>query len=219
MSLEEAQTVELRRALAAVAETAVPGDDCPAAERIWWAVAGELPPEELRTVVDHTARCAVCAEAWRLAVELNRQEEEALETRPDDGFWRSWLQVAALVVVLAGAGLVLRTVETPSPSPVRSGDDVGISALTPQDRPLPRNDLALQWTAPRPGLRYDVELTWITADGSKVVFRRQDLARTEVRVPPEALSGVPSEAVLLWEVRAFDDGEPVDHKTFRARLE
>lgn len=217
MSLEEAQTVELRRALAAVAETAVPRDDCPAAERIWKALSGELPPEDLRTVVDHTAQCAVCAEAWRLGVELNR--EEASEARPENGFWRSWLQVAALVVVLAGAGLLLRSMETPAPGPVRSGDGPEISALTPQDRALPRDDLVLRWTAPRPGLHYEVELTWITAEPPRVVFRRQDLGETEVRVPPESLTGVPSEAVLLWEVSAFDDGEPVDHKTFRVRLE
>lgn len=217
MSLEEAQTVELRRALEAVAETAVPRDDCPDAERIWRALGGELPPEDLRTVVDHTAQCAVCAEAWRLGVELNR--EQALEVRPENGFWRSWFQVAALVAVLAGAGLVFRSVETPAPGPVRSGDAPGISALTPQDRPLPRDELVLRWTAPRPGLRYDVELTWITPDASRVVFRRQDLDRTELKVPPQALAEVPSEAVLLWEVTALDDAEPVDHKTFRARLE
>jgi len=215
MSFDDAESRELRQALAAVAETAVPRDDCPAAEQIWTAVAGELPPEDLRDVVDHTARCAVCAESWRLAVELN--EEEASEAQPENGFWRSWLQVAALVVVIAGAGWLLRPDGGPSPGPVRGGDGAEISAVTPQNRALPRNDLVLRWTGPE--LRYEVEVTWFTTEASKVVFRVQDLTRTEVRVPPEALAGVPPEAVLLWDVTAFENGEPVGHKTFRARLE
>lgn len=215
MSFDDAESRELRQALAAVAETAVPRDDCPAAERIWTAVAGELPPEDLRDVVDHTAQCAVCAESWRLAVEL--KEEEASEALPENGFWRSWLQVAALVVVIAGAGWLLRPDGAPSPGPVRGGDGAEISAVTPQNRALPRDDFVLRWTGPE--LRYEVEVTWITAEASKVVFGVQDLARTEVRVPPEALAGVPPEAVLLWEVTAFENGEQVDRKTFKAHLE
>lgn len=216
MSFDDAESRELRQALAAVAETAVPREDCPSAERIWTAVAGELPPEDLRDVVDHTVQCAVCAESWRLAVELS-EEEEVFESQPENGFWRSWFQVAALVVVIAGAGWLFRPDGAPSPDPVRGGDGAEISAVTPQNRALPRDDLVLRWTGPE--LRYEVEVAWYTEEASKVVFRVQDLAQTEVRVPPEALAGVPPEAVLLWEVTGFENGEPVDHKTFRARLE
>lgn len=215
MGFENMESRGLRQALAAVAETAVPREDCPAADRIWAAVEGELPPDDLRDVVDHIAKCAVCAESWRLAAELN--EEEAYEAQPENGFWRSWFQVAALVVVLAGAGWLIRPDGAPSTDPVRGGEEPGISALTPQNRALPREELMLRWTGP--DLRYAVEVTWITAEASQVVFRVRDLAETEVRVPPEALAGVPPEAVLLWEVTAFRNGEPVDHKTFTARLE
>ena len=223
---DQAEVSELRRALEAVAETAVPREDCPPPERIWAAVGGELSSDGLRDVVDHTVTCAVCAESWRLAAELIAEEASAAHPEPaeepgpsENGFWRSWLQVAALMVVLAGAGLLLRPDGAPSPAPVRSGDEAGISALTPQDRALPREAFVLRWTGPAPGLRYDVEVTWITAEASTVVFRAQDLEETEVRVPPEALAELPSEARLLWEVTALDDGQPVEHRTFRARLE
>jgi hypothetical protein len=245
MSLEDTESRELRDAFAAVAETAVPGEDCPEPEMLWDAVRGELPPEELKEVVDHTARCAVCAESWRLAVELTSEtgvadvgeDAETTSVLParevdEDGFWSSWLQVAALVAVLAGAGWVVRNTDwlpgTGGPdTAVRGGDDTGITALTPQNRALSRDGLTLRWTAPatpsRPGvgegaLRYEVEVIWVGEAASTVVFRARDLERTELAIPPEALANLPADAVILWTVTARLDGEQVDRKTFNFRL-
>jgi len=41
---------------------------CPPAEDVWDALHGGLAPRRRREVVDHTAACPLCAEAWRLAV-------------------------------------------------------------------------------------------------------------------------------------------------------
>jgi hypothetical protein len=246
MSLEDTESRELRDAFAAVAETAVPREDCPEPEMLWDAVQGELPPDELKEVVDHTARCAVCAESWRLAVELTGEtgvaevgddtettNDLAAREVDDDGFWGSWLQVAALVVVLAGAGWVVRNTDwlpgaTGPDTAVRSGEDTGITALTPQNQALSRDGLTLRWTAPTPtpsrsgvgegDLRYEVEVTWVAEPASTVVFHARDLERTELAVPPEALADLPADAVILWTVTARLDGERVDRKTFNFRL-
>lgn len=250
MSFEDVESRELRQALAAVAETATPREDCPEPESLWDAVQGELSPNTVKEVVDHTATCAACAESWRLAVELMNGEagvtdltDDTGDTRfvpgdgeaevVDDGFWRSWVQVAALVAVLAGAGLVVHHTDwlpgaAGPDAPVRSGEETGITALTPQNRALSREDLTLRWTAPAPDpagpatgdgeLRYDVEVTWVTEASSTVVFRARDLERAELKLPREALAELPPDAVILWSVTAWRDGELADRETFNFRL-
>ena len=57
----------LRFLFAKAFEHAMPTDDCVPAERLLAAVDGALPAAERDAVIDHIARCPVCAEAWRLA--------------------------------------------------------------------------------------------------------------------------------------------------------
>lgn len=228
------QVARWRDGLAALAETAVPRGDCPEPDRIWAAVDGELAPDELRDVVDHTAGCVVCAEAWQLAAELG-DADAAIEQEPSHRsmFWRSWTQVAAMVVVLAGAAFVMQKIgprpDLPlSPSPdvvrngdvVRSGDEVQLLARTPADEPQSRDDLVLDW-AYRPTaleLTFDIELTWETVDRSVPLFQADSLMVSRLRIPPEALAEVPPGVTLLWEVTAFRGDEEVAHKAFPLRL-
>src|SRR4051812_2166144 len=103
------ELAKLRAAFTAPADDSPAPEDCPSPETIWSAVRGELPPQALREAVDHTARCAACAEDWRLAVEVNRQAEEQEETAPGvlpsnvvvGRFGRSWRSVAAAVALAA----------------------------------------------------------------------------------------------------------------------
>ncbi|MFP5286809.1 MAG: zf-HC2 domain-containing protein, partial [Thermoanaerobaculia bacterium] len=53
---------------------------CPEPDRIWEAVRGELPPEEVRDIVDHVAVCASCAEDWRIAVEFEKESARQEKT-------------------------------------------------------------------------------------------------------------------------------------------
>jgi hypothetical protein len=46
--------------------------DCPSSEKLWAAAAGELSFEELRQAASHSAGCAECSEALRIALELRR---------------------------------------------------------------------------------------------------------------------------------------------------
>ncbi|MFT4623185.1 MAG: hypothetical protein ACI8PZ_001841 [Myxococcota bacterium] len=57
----------LRFLFAQAFEEAMPTDDCIPADRLLAAAQGELDPEARDAVIDHTTRCPVCAEAWRLA--------------------------------------------------------------------------------------------------------------------------------------------------------
>ena len=54
------------------------GTACPPADDFWTAADGELPFERARALVDHGARCARCAEAWRILSDVRREAADAL---------------------------------------------------------------------------------------------------------------------------------------------
>jgi len=51
---------------------------CPSAEEYWAAAVGELPFERLQVLVDHGAKCAECAEAWRILAEIRHEPDAAV---------------------------------------------------------------------------------------------------------------------------------------------
>ena len=69
----------LRRAFARVPDDGpgalTPVESCPEPDTVWAAVHRELPPAEIEAIVLHTARCAPCAEEWRLAREIGDRAE------------------------------------------------------------------------------------------------------------------------------------------------
>jgi hypothetical protein len=118
MSDSEPDLERYRVALRALGETAAPRGDCPAPESLWEAVRSELPAARRREVVDHVAGCLVCAEAWRLAVEIDPDPRPAAAVAG-----RSWLAMlfephrlvplaAALAIAAAGV-LTLRGPSAP----------------------------------------------------------------------------------------------------------
>lgn len=232
---------EWRRALATAAEEARPRQDCPPAEEVWHAVAGELEPQTLETLLDHVATCPVCAEAWDLARELQAEaaaetgEETGEETGAtpvadplarwgvgppandeDESYWRPWLQVAALVVVLLGAAVLLPRGFLPDEAPpsVYRGDERPLAALTPGDEPQPKDALVLRWTpwqADGP-VRYEVRLYHETAEATWLLMRLVG-ERTTLEVPPGKVAHIPVGTRLLWEVVVLRDGEEVARRT------
>lgn len=205
-------------ALAAAAETAVPRDDCPEPERIWAAVQGELPPDELRETVDHTTTCAVCAEAWQLAGELQHEEADTTSGYDDGAFWGNWMRVAAMVVLLAGAAFVFRD---SSPTIERSGDPAAITTLTPDTQP--RESLVLRWTPlpadGGPRVTYDVAVSWETVQASTEIFRQEGLTQPGLALPPTALDPLPvGEQTLMWTVTARRDDEVLARKSFMVKV-
>ena len=171
----EQEIARLREAFAADCDEPAPGSvpssgeaPCPAPERIWDALDGALGPEELREVVDHVAVCPACAEEWRLAAafrdELSDEAAGAEESDPPEPAdlaaargrrlqVRSWLAAAAVAVLALGVGGVWWSTSRPgapgtTKAPVyRQGTEQTIESLLPEDRPLPRDQAVLRWTA------------------------------------------------------------------------
>lgn len=190
------------------------------AERIWRAVSGELPPEEVQALAEEAARDAELAHAWRLALELRASmpqpsAERRLVRFPAAGAPLRWA-IAATLAVAIGAGLWLRLDQ--GPVVIRGGEPGStIAALVAEGSPLSRRDFHLRWTplADR-GARYTLRLT--TAD-LRLIAEAPDLATADHQVPPRALAGVPPGATLLWQVDArLPGGAVVSSTTFHVVL-
>jgi hypothetical protein len=243
---ERTRSVEaLRRAWAeADAEavgTAAPAAESPDAERIWRAVAGELPESQLRELVAAAARDPQVAQAWRLARELHAASVAGDATASDSdasdaaaaapagrilGFpapaaaAARRFALAAMLLLAAGVGIWLRS--TPeTPAPMRGGEPgLAIDSRLSEGAALPRDRFVLRWTALPPaggeGARYTLRVT--TRDLVPIVEAR-DLGAAEHRVAPASLAALPAGSVLLWQVEGrLSDGTVVSSPTHTVRL-
>ena len=218
---QDMQELARLRAAFAVAEAAPAPESCPAPDTIWAAVRGELPPAELRAVLDHTASCAACAEDWRLAVELDRQSAEQAGTVPGRviqgrfGRWRSMAGAAALAAgLLIGVG-IYRGGDVGQPGYRGTGTEV--HSLLPEGQALPRQAPVLRWTPLAGATAYDVSVS--TEDLSEIASAKDQTA-AEYRLPASALAGLPAGAKLLWRVDAvFPDGHREPSPTFSLFLQ
>ena len=110
---------ELDRMRQAFAGDTAAGVDCPPSIRIWEAVNSQLEPADAAAVVDHVSSCGACAEAWRIARELEVEEAGARPVIPFPARRRTsfvWglLAAAATLVLAIGAWPLLRG--TPAPA-------------------------------------------------------------------------------------------------------
>jgi len=207
MTKDDPELEELRRAFTAPGGAAPRPEDCPAPETIWAAVHGELPPGELRDVVDHTVACPACAEDWRLAVEVEREaastEDVGRAAAPLLGS-RRWVRLAPLAA--AAAAIVLLVVGLPltqhrSEPTLREGPTV-VSRLE-DGQALPRTHCRLAWSGPA-GATYEVEVHTLIG---KSLDTARGLTATEYLVPEAKLAGVPSGTRLEWQVTATLPGK------------
>lgn len=67
----------LRILFASAFTSGMPTDACPGSGVLFDAYHQRLPTDALAEVIDHLAVCAVCAEAWRLARQLDAGPGEA----------------------------------------------------------------------------------------------------------------------------------------------
>jgi hypothetical protein len=187
-------------------------EDCPDAERLWRAAKDDLPAEDRRALVAHTAACPSCAAAWRIARELGpRPEARMLPTR-------SWGPLAAAAVVVLGLGLALLVARGPARAPqYRESATITILSLTAEDVPLPRARCVLRWTPAPEGSRYDLR---VTTEALHLVHEAQDLEAAEHLVPEVALAQLPAGTRLLWQVDVkLPQGEMLQSQTFVSRIE
>jgi hypothetical protein len=214
----DAEMERLRAAFASRSGQA-PGPACPAPERLWSAARGERPPAEVRPLVLHLAECGACAEAWRLAREVDAPAPSpaaATRPRPAGPAWIRWGALAATVVLAAGAAIALRQRSEPAPE-FREGMRGGIRSLVPETQSLPRTRCVLRWSPGPDGTTYN--LTVATAGLEKVAEAR-GLTAASYEVPPRALASLPPGARLLWQVEAVaPDGSRATSATFVSRVE
>ena len=207
----------LREAFASLSDTE-PGSEVDTV-RVWKAVAGELPAEERREVIDKVATDPAYAEAWRVATELRRASGESLAgvvvTVPARAprAWRfSTLAAAAAALFAATFGVYLYGTRTPA-TPIYRG---AIESLVASDSSLARDAFRLEWRAPA-GARFDVR---VTTEELTVIDQVTGLEATTYLVPEDRLQELSPGATIFWQVEAtLSDGAVVESETFIVQLE
>jgi hypothetical protein len=212
------ELARLRRAFTAPAGLAPDPADCPPADRIWLAVRGELPPAEMRALVEHMAVCSACAEDWRIAVAFEKESRAV----PDHAYQparsivariRPWLTAAAAALVLTVAGIELHQPQKPA---IYRGVNQTVESPLAADEALPRERFVLDWN-PVPGAAtYDLV---VSTKGLRTLANPQGLTATQYQVPASALAGLPSGTEISWRVTPISqDGGTLQASTFRNKI-
>ena len=212
-----ADDAKLRDAFARLADDARPTPACPPAERLWSAARGELIPETTHEVVLHTATCAACAEAWRLAVDAAREAgldrtDAPPVRRPRRTAWLGGAAAALVAVTVLVVALWFRGRDEP---PIERGPGVIASRLD-EKVPLSRDTAVLRWTSAGASASYTVR---VTSEDFDVVFERAGITGTEVTVPPDALASIGPGGHVTWQVEAvLTDGTRRQSAAFLATV-
>jgi hypothetical protein len=211
---DEKELASLRNAFASGSQETPAPAVCPAPEKVWDAVHGKLPADEVREIVQHTAACAACAEDWRLA-HMMQGQEEAVEAVPAPlrfaprsvSFHRlrtfGLAAAAALALVFVG----VQYFQAPQQQGPKQSDtyreeprQIKLESLVPAGTPLDRDHFVLRWTAPVAGATYIIRVT--TEEDTRPVASVEGLKAAEYQVPASALKDIPGGSRLLWRVEA-----------------
>ncbi len=170
---------------------------------------GELPPHALREVVDHTARCAACAEDWRLAVEVDRPSAAQEDSAPDDlpgrliagrfGGWRAVAAATALAASLLVAVGIYRQAGVPGQPTYREPQQATVHSQLVAGQALPRQAAVLRWTPLAGATSYDVSAS---TEDLRPVANAHGQTATRYSLPAAALAALPPGTRLLWQVDA-----------------
>jgi hypothetical protein len=223
---DDVQSDRLKDAFAALGERGAPTAACPEPDRLWAAANGEGTAEERQEVIDHTAGCASCAAAFRLARGLSA-EPAAAGTATVARFPTAPRRLrpgplAALAAALIVAILVplwwSRTDRTP---PVLrdpgSGGEHAVQSQIEEGAILPRDHAVLHWSAGPVGSFYEVRVS--TRQAQEVAVEA-GLEAPQYAIPPQSLAGYPAGTVLYWQVTVrFPDGTSVTSPTFSFKLQ
>jgi hypothetical protein len=208
------ELVSLRQAFAAPAGPALEPEACPPSDRIWLAVRGELPPDELRTILDHIATCQACAEDWRIAMAF---EEEARTAAVGPAAPARILPFAArfgrplVAAAMILAAVVAFNVHQPKAPGGYRGDGTAVESSL-QKATLPRQSFVLLWTSVQGAESYNLSVKTSVLDP---LFDVQGVAATTYKVPASALENLPPGATVLWTVTPVTaDGGQLQGRTF-----
>lgn len=218
MSGTQKEIESLRQAFAARKQAPEALAECPEAELLFDAASGSLDPGRRMQVIDHVARCAECAMAMRLAMELDARPGGDAQpipavTRPR---WMPSLALAASLLVAVGLGVsFLLPTELPQPQ-YRQATDPRAATSMVGDR-LARGNFLLRWSAAEPGSTYSLRVS--SAD-LVTLLSRHDLTSNQALVPAELLAKLAPGDQILWQVETrLPDGRQVASETFVVTLE
>lgn len=203
----------IRGAFSASLDLADGGAHCPPSERLWDAAHGELQRHHVAEVLLHCGECGVCAEAWRLAWDVEPLEE----TRPGRAWGGLRYAVAAVVVAgLAGLALFLLPRQSPTSPPVfRETGSATIESITAAVQP--RNACVLSWTAAFDGGRFDLR---VMTEDLDLLHAEWGLSETTFAVPPTALEPVAAGERILWQLTLrTPKGETFVSETFATEID
>jgi hypothetical protein len=186
-------------------------DQCPSLSEIWDGVHGKLSAGRLREVVEHLASCSPCAEAWRVALAMERPEqpEATPAEEPPAGhlvrgqWWRvsGGLAVAAAAVFAVVLGVhQARRGEPPTVIAQRGATEArtAVRWLIPNESVLPRSGARLRWSGP-PGTTYDLTVELIDERGvmkPTSIAAARSLAATDHVLPAGKLQRLPAGALV-----------------------
>jgi hypothetical protein len=218
VSSSESIVTRLRGCFAARDETRTAPGECPDAQTIWDAAHGVLDSEETERLVDHFVVCPSCAADWRIAMSPDSQAAtEEVELRARRTIVNRAAIATAAAILLVAVVAVYRWVAPLPSEPVYRATDSVIQPLTAVDATLPRDAAVLRWTSAGDDALYSVQVgkTDLTPLASA-----HDLKETEFAIPPEALEGLESGEVVVWQVEALlPDGRTVVSEAFVNRVE
>lgn len=220
--MKDDELSRLRAAFTAPSEAISVAAGCPEPDRIWEALRGELPPEEIREVVDHVALCASCAEDWRIAMafekESRNQQEKVVRPFRTAKRFQTWIAAAAAVLVLSVGGLFYQqTQQTQKVVPEAGYRGTGPNLGAVAEQTCPRQACVLTWKPVEGAESYEVLVS--TRAELATVADPKDLTTTRYQVPASALAGLPSGTTLQCIVTAvFPDGREEQVSSFPATV-
>jgi hypothetical protein len=211
--LSERYDLDRLRAAFAQPDEAPHPDHCPSLSEIWEGVHGRLPPDRLRDVVEHLATCPPCAEAWRLALLMERPtaadqvpaEDAAavpMAHRPRRRLYGGLAAAAAVLFAVVLGIHDFRRGEAP-PVIVRRGGSVDQATMTRWLAPgdgaaLKRSGAVLSWSGASQAT-YDLTVELEDESGTArpiPIVAQHGLTATEVALPERDLARVPAGAHL-----------------------
>ena len=212
--MKDAELARLRAAYAAPPSGALNFGSHPEPDRIWQAVRGELPADEIREIVDHMALCASCAEDWRIAMAFEEEARVQDIPRPSSvSRFRPWVAAAAAALVMTVSGIYVQ--QKYKPDPGYRGEEDAIRSLAGDTRP--RGACVLSWTPVAGVESYDI---FVTTRDLTVIADAKRLTTPSYQVPPDSLAALPSGTPLHWRVTAvFPDGGRKQSPSFMTELQ
>lgn len=204
---------------------ATPDGRCPDPEQVFDAAHGDLAPDAVAHLTDHVARCPACAEAWRLALELEPRETTAeviplfprgaprppsrseLEPEPVDepvpegGWLRRTAGFAVGAVAVVAVLVTLAILPTYLDRPGKAFDDDAPRLTTTADaRTIARGaPVPLAWSGAPPDTVYDVI---VTDEARAVVASATALAEPSWTLPGPLTAALEPGSRLSWRVDA-----------------